>query len=481
VEPYGELVGSQTPRISTPALGELTPQTTDGFACLDWMRDNGFDPLPWQEALTLAVLERHPQRPDRRRWRTAVVVLPRQNGKSQWATALQGWRLATGDAEVAVTAAQTRAIAVEMLLRGARLLDVTTRDGANGRRYAGSGFERIELNNGSRWLVETMSPEAGRGLSVDHLHLDELRHAKSEDDGFAALEPTTTARPRGLVLVTSNAGTDSSVVLNGLIERGRAAAADPEYRGSLGLWEWSAPSDAALDDRQAWATANPSLGYTLDPEVLDNALATSSPATFRTERLSIRVTTDSAAIDAGAWEECADPDGTLEFARGRIAVAVDTAPCGHTTLCAAGVDQDGIVRVEAAAAWSSPAEARAELADLVARINPRKVAWFGNSPTAALAVDLRAAAGDRAVKLTDPSEACQAFASLVAGRRLRHGGQSLLDDHVAGATRMRKGSGWVFARRDMAAPVSGAYAAAGAVLLARQMPAPSSTRLIVAA
>jgi hypothetical protein len=481
VEPYGDLIGSQTPRIFTGPLGELTPETSDGFACVDWMRDNGFDPLPWQEALTWAIFERHPERPDRRRWRTAVVVLPRQNGKSQWATAVQAYRCATGDAEVAVTAAQSRNIACEMMLRGARILDVTTRQNAVGRRYAGSGFERIELNNGARWLVETMSPEAGRGLSVDHLHLDELRHAKSEADGFAALEPTTTARPRGLVLVTSNAGTRDSVVLNGLIARGRQAAELDEYTGSLGLWEWSAPSDAALDDREAWRIANPSLGRTLDPEVLENALATSSPNTFRTERLSILVTTDSAAIDAAAWDDCGDPSGNLDFARSRIALAVDSSPSGHTSLCAAGVDRTGVVRVEVVAAWSSPAEAREELPALIERIKPRKVGYFSASPTSALAQELRDAAGDRLVKLSDPGEACAAFASLISGRRLRHGSQGLLDEHVNGASRMPRGQGWVFARREVSQAVDGAYSAAGAVLLARQLPPPSSSRLVVAA
>jgi hypothetical protein len=234
---------------------------------------------------------------------------------------------------------------------------VTTRQNGIGRRYAGSGFERIELVNGARWLFETMSPEAGRGLSLDHLHLDELRHARSESDGLAALEPTTTARPRGLVLVTSNAGTADSAVLNGLIERGRAAAGGRQPSGEPRLVGVVGFSDAALDDGAAWAVANPRLGYTLDPEVLENA-ATSSRNTFRTERLSILVTTDRAAIDAGAWAECADQNGTLTFARARIGVAVDTSPDGHTTMCAAGLDTTGTVRVEVLAAWSSPAEAR---------------------------------------------------------------------------------------------------------------------------
>jgi hypothetical protein len=480
MEPYGELIGSQTPRIATRPLRELTPETSAGFAAVGWMREHGFDPLPWQEQLTHALLERHPDRPDRYRFRTAVVILPRQNGKTEWSSALTSWRLASGDAEVAICAAQARQIALEILLRGAKHLDVTTKDGPNGRRFSGAGYERIELVNGSRWLIEAMSPESGRGRTVDALHLDEARHARTEDDGYAALEPTTSARPRGMTLVTSTAGTAASGVLNGLQARGRAAAEDETYAGSLGLWEWSAPEDAALDDRAAWAMANPSLGYTLDPEVLENALRTSSPATFRTERLSIRVTTETAALDTTAWSECADPHGTLDHARGRIALCLDIAPGGHTALAAAGMDRAGIVSVELVRAWSSPADARGDLVELIERIKPRKIGWFSGSPATALAQDIRAAAGDRAVKLSDPAEACGAFASLVAGRRLRHGGQTMLDEQIAGASRMPRGAAWVFARHGVDS-ISGVYAAAGSVMLARQMPASSAGRLIVAA
>lgn len=483
MEPFGDLVGSQSPRICTRSLGELTEETSpQGFACLAWMRAHGFDPLPWQETLTKAIFERHPERPDRYRFRTCVVILPRQNGKSEWASAVLGFRLATGDAELAVNAAQNRVVAHEMLLRGARLLGVTMREGPNGRRYAASGNERIELSNGARWLVETMNSEAGRGYAVDALWMDELRHAHSEAQGFAALEPTTSARPRGMLLVTSNAGTKDSAVLNGLIERGRTAAQDPEYSGSLGLWEWSGQSHVALDDRSAWVQANPSLGYSLDPEVLENALRTSSPNTFRTERLSILVATVESAIDSAAWAECADATGTLDFARGRLALAVDTSPDGHTSMCAAGMGTGGTVRVELVAAWASPAEARTQLATLIDKIKPRKVAYFSTSPTTALAQDIRAAAGDRVVKLSDPSAVCAEFGSLVLGRnQLTHGGQSLLDSHIEGASKLQRGQGWVFARRAHDAPVDAAYAAAAAVNVARTLPAPGTGRLVVAA
>jgi phage terminase large subunit-like protein len=39
--------------------------------------------------------------------------------------------------------------------------------------------------------------------------------------------------------------------------------------------EWTAPADCAVDDREAWALANPQLGDTLDPAHLAATVRTS--------------------------------------------------------------------------------------------------------------------------------------------------------------------------------------------------------------
>lgn len=150
----------------------------------------------------------------------------------------------------------------------------------------------------------------------------------------------------------------------------------------------------------------PALGDTVTLAAVEGLRGTLPPAQFRTEVLCQTIAArEESVIDLDAWRSCADTAGTLDSARGRLAAAVDVSPDGRTALAVAGMAGDGVVRVELAASWSSPSEARVELADLVDRIAPRKLGWFAPSPTAALAQDLRAAAGDRAVEHTDPSEA----------------------------------------------------------------------------
>lgn len=79
------------------------------------------------------------------------------------------------------------------------------------------------------------------------------------------------------------------------------------------------------------------------------------------------------------------------------------------------------------------------------------------------------------LKGADVTEACQEFAGLVLARRLLHPDDPLLNAHVAGTSKLRAGDGWRFARKG-AGHVDAAYAAAGAVRIARTLPPPPPRR-----
>src|SRR5436190_1223818 len=140
-------------------------------------------------------------------------------------------------------------------------------------------------------------------------------------------------------------GAASSVVLNALQDRGREAAEDPSYRGTLGLFEWSAPDNADITNLDAYTYSMPSLGTLVDVSVIEDALLTDTPGTIRTELLCQRVVSLRGAVDLEAWGQCADPDGSLSSARSRVAACVDVSPDGHTSLAAAAQEPDGSTRV----------------------------------------------------------------------------------------------------------------------------------------
>jgi hypothetical protein len=212
---------------------------------------------------------------------------------------------------------------------------------------------------------------------------------------------------------------------------------------------------------------------------------------FRTENLCQRVDTLDAAIDPGAWKRCEDPQGSLAPVRDRVVGCLDVAPDGrHVTLMLAAQLADGAIRVESAGAWESTDQARAALNGMLPKLNLRALGWFPGGPGVVLASDLAAhhgvtvgrwdvtktellesGPGVLELKGHDVPGACQTLADLAHGRRLRHPGDPLLDAHVAGSTRLNVQDGWRFARRGVG-HVDAAYAAAGAVHLARRLPMP---------
>jgi hypothetical protein len=331
------LLGSTTPRISTPPLVvgrrgpcgcgcALTPQTSLGFSAVDFATDVlGIPPLPWQRWLLIHALE---LRPDGSfRFRTVLILVARQNGKTSMIEVKNLWKLFVLQVPLVVSTAQDLDVSEESWDKAIEIIEAIPELNAelvhvnkvNGKKY-------FKLASGSRWKPKASTRRSARGLAGDDVNLDELRE-HTNWLAWAAVTKTTMARANAQVYAFSNAGDDASMVLNDLQEQGRAAATLPEVADeSLGYFEWSAPDDVKctcnrkphlddcrLQDRAAWAMANPALGYTITEQALASALATDPEAVFRTECLCQRVQSMSewAVFAKPDWQAAQDPDSTL--------------------------------------------------------------------------------------------------------------------------------------------------------------------------
>jgi hypothetical protein len=460
-------LGNTEPRLRTEPLRPLTPETSLGYAAIEFIEGPlGQTLLPWQRWWLIHALE---LREDGKtlRYRTIVTLVARQNGKTTLLKYLTLFFLFTGRAKLILGTAQSLSIAREVWQGCVELLDDSPELNRGVVVRRANGQQAIELPTGARYRIAASNKKASRGLTVHLLIVDELRE-HTAFDAWAALSKTTTAT-KGLKCAISNAGSDESVVLNDLREKALAGT-DP----SLGLFEWSAPDDCALDDLDALAAANPGLGYPgmPDEEQLLSDVLTGPAAVVRTETLCQRVPTlGDMAVGKQDWADCKDTSLALKDLGIRVAMCVDISPdMAHATLSVAGVGEDGRVRVEVPAAWEGPNAARQMVADLAgwkARIKPRAFGYFMPGPTAAVKVDLDKLGA--APIQADVNPACQALAELVTGRQLVHGGDPLLTAHVLGAKKYPVGEGWRFVRKG-AGHCDGAYAAAGAVHLARTLP-----------
>lgn len=485
------LVGYTEPRLFPKPLRPLTRKTTRGFEIIDFADKVLGEPLlEWQKWLVIHAFELLPD--GHYRFRTVLVLVARQNGKTHLSRTISLWRLYVDGARLVLGTAQDLGIARESLDAAHDAAkevpdlaaEILTRRRTNGDEY-------LKLHGGARYMIRASTRKAGRGLTVDHLTMDEIREQR-DWLAWSALSKTIMARADGQIWALTNAGDDQSVVLDQL----RAAAGvtlggdgvsvmGAARDATIGLFEWSAPEGCALDDSEGWCQANPALGVTISEVAIRSAMGTDPPAVFRVEVLCQHVDQVNGAIDLQAWKACADPAGSLAELRDRIVLCLDVAPDGaHVSLVGAAQMPDGRSRLEVFGAWSSPAEARAELADTVTAIGPVRLAWLPAGPAAALGPDIKAL--EKAVRrmelveLTgaDVTAACQELAEQIFARQVVHPADPLLNAHISGAKPYQVGDGWRFVRRG-AGHVDAAYGAAGAVHVLRALPAAAPKRKLV--
>lgn len=461
-----KLVGTTLPRLSTEPLRPLTRETSKGYALADFAElVLGRPFLPWQRELSIRALELLPD--GSYRYRTVLVIVGRQNGKSEWLKTLALWRMYCDGAELVLGTAQNLQIAREMWLSATGMAQKCPVLAAEiAAVMMGNTDPHLRLTSGARYKTAATDVNAGRGLTVDLCILDEIREMVTWAP-WAALSKTTIARARGQIVAASNAGSNASVVMNQLRESALSGRDD-----TIGLFEWSAEDGVELDDEAAWCQANPGLGFTIDARAIRSALGTDPPAIFRTEVLAQRVSSLDNAIDVEAWKACADPGSGLEAYRNELCVGVDVSSDGaHVSLVAAAKMPDGRVRVQVIGGWWDTGKARAELPGLLEQLKPRRVAWLPGGPAAALAPFLSMQGGQFEVTGDKVSRACMSFSDLVSSRLILHGNDKLLDAQVVGAARMPVGDGYRYARR-ATGHVDSCYAAAIAVQAVLTMPVP---------
>ena len=283
--------------------------------------------LPWQEHVLKDMLTVDAKG----KWirKTNLLLIARQNGKTHLARMLILAHLIKWETNVLIMSSN-RSMALDTFRQVTDILE--NNDHLKGFvkqiRYA-NGTESIEMLNGTRLDVVAATRDGSRGRSVNGLlFIDEVREISEE--GFRAATPVTRAHANSHTLLCSNAGDAFSTVLNDLRER--AISYPPK---SFGFYEYSAPQYCKIDDRNAWAMANPSLGYTITEEALEEAIATSPIENTRTETLCQWIDSLSSPWPHGVLEETSD--STLEMTAGAYTVfGFDVSPSRRNGSLVAG-------------------------------------------------------------------------------------------------------------------------------------------------
>jgi len=330
-EPSGVLLGHPKPRIGppTPARHGLKEFSATAKAM-------GIDLMPWQETAARYLTARGPG--DKHLYSEIAIVVARQQGKTTLMKPLIIGALRAGKRVMHI--AQSRELPRVMfgVIANALSEEPDLFPKRRGKviwpRY-GAGQEEITLANNGSYRIAAAGTGGARGWTNDLVIIDELR----EIDSWAVIEaaqPTLRMSTDGQMIYLSNAGSESSVVLNAVRAR---AGEDP----NLGYLEWSASPERTADDRAGWVEANPAIGHF--PGVLRDiekdylrAKLSGTMAGFETETLCRWVVTmRELLVDVQAWASLKSDD-LGRSRRAYMGIAMD--PSG--------------TRASAAKAWKQP-------------------------------------------------------------------------------------------------------------------------------
>lgn len=496
-------VGCTEPRIATPPLRELTRATSRGYECIEFAESIlEVTLLPWQKALLIRALELNPD--GSYRFKTVVLLVARQNGKSLLMQVLSLWRMYVDGAPLVIGTAQSLDIAEEQWMGAVEVAESVPElaeliehvDRTNGKKA-------LRLTTGERYKVAAASRRGGRGLSGDLVLLDELREHQNWQ-AWGAVTKTTMARRFAQIWAASNAGDLASVVLRHLRSLAHRELGWPDGKDgmvdlpdaiepdtSLGIFEWSSAPDRDVWDRDGWCEGNPSLGYTIEERAIAAAAATDPEWVFRTEVMCQFVNMAGLGpFPAKSWAASLD---TIEERRARgVTRDLNRPACygidmSHNRewvyVAIAYWDTEGRARVDIAAQRPGPDWLIGWLTDPDRRVKPEHLALQRRGAPISSMWEALEEAGLEPHPWEGPQLAgwhgifFDLLRSAVAEDepvvKLTHGGQPALDVPANSADIRALGDGWVIDRKGSPTDPAALVAAIAAVGLLMTNPEPT--------
>ena len=338
-----------------------------------------------------------------------------------------------------------------------------------------NGDERIILESGAQVEVVAATSDGARGRTADLLWIDELREVT--EVAMDASKSVTLTRPNSQRLFTSNAGDAFSKVLNDLHEQ--CLNHPPK---SLGFYEYSAPPFCDIWDRKAWAMANPSLGYLIPEEAIEETIATSTMEAARTETLCQWISSISSPFTPGSWEDICDR--SLEMSPGPLTVfAFDIDMSRRNAALIAGqILPDGRIGVALVQTWESQISVdelkiAVEIKDWCDKYKPR-VVLYDRYTTLAVAERLqKSGVMVETIVGAEFYAACSTLKDQIDNKRVVHAGQDVLDQQMQNCGAKSTDSSWRLIRKASAGPIVGPI---GLAMVVSRLSQPQSTPQIFA-
>lgn len=442
----------RAPVYATPSLSS----TSDGDVVSDFAASflhvsKGFNAgerlilTDWQQWLMRQLYERRVD--GRRRYRRALIGLPRKNGKSLLGSLIALEGLVEGGLGAEVYSAAGDRQQARIVFNEAKW-QVQNSPALSGicKLYR----DAIEIPaTGAIYRVLSSDAKLQQGLNPSTVVFDEL-HVQRTDDLWDALTLGSGARLDPLVVAITTAGYDFDTICGRLYQYGKQVAAGEVDDPMFGFWWWEAPEGCSVFDVDAWHVANPNLELDLmDMEDMEMSARQTGESAHRRYRLNQWVRTQESWLPAGAWDQGNDPAAQLDPER-PVWVGLDMALKHDSIAVVVAQPRDDGKIVTRARIWM-PDSGRLEVAAVeqyLRDVHRRyEVVEFAYDPAYfQRSAEILADDGLPMVEFPQSRQrmvpACGHAYELIVGGRVLHDGSPVYTDQVLSAAQRMTDDGW---------------------------------------
>lgn len=465
---------------SRPTLGYLVSEIAGelGWKLMPWQQFVADVSLEYEIITVPGHLDGEPEDVIRFFYRTEVVTVPRQSGKTSYGLSKKVMRMvrfpdfgdhpAWAGPQNVLYMAQTGKKTEEKfrLEQAPRIKRSKTIRPLYDKVRLANGSMGIAWKNGSNYSIEAPTEEAGHSSTLSYYFIDEAWAYKDfrVDSG---VDPTTITIHNAQATLVSTQGTDESVYFNSYCEAGETAVRDGDTTG-ICYFNWSAPAGSSLHDPEVWPKFHPAVGFTQTVETLMSVVAKTLALPEGGEDEAKRAffnwrqkgKTFQSKLPAAMWAATADPSAG-ERTVGKITVAVDVTPDRKRSYIGwAGWLPDGDVYAELDYVdLGDPLEVPDRLLKivenpdneiLVTAVNPTGPAGSLVNIFERMGIEVRAFNG------REFASACALVYDLVLAEKLHHGDQPELNAAAtsAGERKIGEAWGWAASTTADAAPIA---------------------------
>ena len=395
------------------------------------------------------------------RFRSVLVSMGRQNGKTELVSALGIWALLRKEGAYNVSVASTAEQARLVYDRVQRIV-ASNPDTLGKLMVKLTDTKGIKTKHHARYEIKASNKNVLQGIPVNTGIVDECHLVSAEV--WDAMVSGTGGRDNTCIIGITTAGDENSELLNRLYQNANKAINGDEQFSRFGAWIWEASGSEVPDDDdkliELLKEANPAL-HTGRKNIgnLVADLREKPPADVVRFHFNRFVNSgDKTFIPLELWWKCTKPMGT-EFPLGDVVFAIDRTPdWGHASIAAA-VKVDDVIHTELVASIVRPSmEQLLYICGQLANFNPRAI-LVDDFTLRDLHKELTLRGfPSHKVTLSDVVNASSLFYARIARGTLVHAGDQLLTVQIPRTVRKLVGEGFRVSRRDSAVEIDSVMA-----------------------